>query len=117
MGTDTLADPDEGITPTNRGGGSLYGALRAYQQDAAANIVAGVLDLPGDLAAGRQASGTTEGTEGECAGGETGTSVGPVLLPPALTIAAQEANITTLTQLLQHVTKVASQTRYFSWTD
>ena len=40
-----------------------------------------------------------------------------VLLYPARTTAAQEENINTLTSLLQHVTKVAAQTRYFSWKD
>ena len=82
-----------------------------------ANEGAEILDIPGDLAAGRQASGTTEGTEGERAGRQTGMSVVPVLLTPTCTTVAQEANITTLTPLLQHVTKVAAQTRYFFRTD
>ena len=97
MGTDKLANPYEGRTPINRGGGGLYGAQREYQQDTAANKGVGVLDLPGDLAAVRQAISTTEGKGGDCAGGQTGTSGGPVLLPPAHTITAQEENITTLT--------------------
>ena len=36
-----------------------------------------------------------------------------VLLPSSRTTAAQEANITTLKSLLQHVTKFTAQTRCF----
>ena len=42
-----------------------------------ANKGAGVLELPGDLAASGQAGGTTSGTEGECTGGQAGTSEFP----------------------------------------
>ena len=39
-----------------------------------------------------------------------------LLPPPARTTTRQESNITTLTSLLQHVTKVATQTKYISRT-
>ena len=60
--TDTLDDPAKGRTPTNRVGIIIYGAQRVDQQDATANKVTGFLDLPGDLAAVRQASSTTADT-------------------------------------------------------
>ena len=37
-------------TPTDRGGGRIYGAQRGYQKDAAVNGGLGFLDLSGDLA-------------------------------------------------------------------
>ena len=45
-----------------------------------ANEDVGVLDLPGDLAASRQASSTTAGIEGNCMGGQTGAARVPDII-------------------------------------
>ena len=62
--------------PDQRGSSLLRYQRRGHQYDAT-NKGAGVLDIPGDLEASRQASGTIAGTEGEHMGGQSGTSEVP----------------------------------------
>ena len=52
-GEETLADSTKGIATPDQGGGILLGGQRVVHQDAADKKGAGVLDLPGDLAANR----------------------------------------------------------------
>ena len=61
----------------NEGGGSLCRAQRRGNQDAVYNEVAVVWDPTGDLAAIRQARGTTEVTWGDRTVGQAGTSEVP----------------------------------------
>ena len=68
MGADTLSDSTKGSATPDQGRSSLIGSQRVDRQDVKANKGVGVLDLPGDLAASRQASGTTWGTSGERTG-------------------------------------------------
>ena len=64
MGEDTIADPAKVRATPDQSGIPLIGDQREGNQDAAANKGEGVLDILGDLAASRQAIGTTSGTEG-----------------------------------------------------
>ena len=58
--------------PQTEVGSNLYGTQRGGRQDPVANKGAGILNLPGYLAASGQASSTAAGTEGERTGGQTG---------------------------------------------
>ena len=60
-----MADPTKGSATPYQRVRSLLGAQRGDHQDAAYNEGVGVLDIPGDLVASKQASVTTTGAEGE----------------------------------------------------
>ena len=57
-----LSNPDKGRTTTDLGGSSLYGDQRGGQHESVVNKCMGVLDLPVEMEASGQASGTTAGT-------------------------------------------------------
>ena len=76
-GADTLSNPTKGSATPYQEGSSFIGAQSGFHQDVAENEFMGVLDLPGDHADSGQASGTTEGIEGENMGGQAGTSEVP----------------------------------------
>ena len=69
-----MADSTKGSATPDREGSILLGSQRGSHQDSADNKGAGVLDLPGDLAASGQAIGTTSGTVGNSTGGQASTS-------------------------------------------
>ena len=62
-----MADPDEGRENPDQRGSIFHKAQRGGQQDASYNKGAGVLDLPGDLAASGRAS-VTAGDRGRSHG-------------------------------------------------